>query len=106
MEGTLLTLEQVAEYLGVHRDTVYKLVRSGRLPALQLGGRKAAWRISEDDLREFIAKGKTASVAAPESKRSEAELRAFDEAQRQAMQDFQDSQVQRRLEFVRDREAG
>jgi excisionase family DNA binding protein len=105
MEGQLLTLDQVAEYLGVHRDTVYKLVRSGRLPALQLGGRKAAWRISEDDLREFLANGKAAS-ATTESRSSEAELEAFDEAQRQAMQDFQDSLKQRRLEFIKGREVG
>jgi excisionase family DNA binding protein len=53
-EDRLLTLEQVAEYLQVHRDTVYTLLRSGRLKGFQLGGRKASWRIGQDDLREFL----------------------------------------------------
>jgi excisionase family DNA binding protein len=53
-EDKLLTLEQVAEYLQVHRDTVYTLLRSGRLKGFQLGGRKASWRIGENDLRDFL----------------------------------------------------
>ncbi len=34
-----LTLDKVAEELGVHYQTVYRWVRSGRLPALKVGGR-------------------------------------------------------------------
>lgn len=59
MNDGLLTINQVAEYLGVHRDTVSSLIRSGRLPALQLGGRKAGWRISKDDLLAFVSEGKS-----------------------------------------------
>ena len=63
MNGKLLSIDQVAEYLGVHRDTVYSLIRSGRLPALQLGGRKAGWRITEEDLQGFIDHGKAVNAA-------------------------------------------
>jgi excisionase family DNA binding protein len=94
MNQKLLTLEQVAEYLGVHRDTVYALVRSGRLAALQLGGRKSAWRISEQDLANFIAEGKAAVVSSGYSsleafdRRQEDDRKAFDVQQEKARDDF------------------
>jgi excisionase family DNA binding protein len=99
MDGQLLTLDQVAEYLCVHRDTVYKLVRSGRLRALQLGGRKAGWRVSDDDLKEFVDVSKSVLASGVRTS-AEAELEAFDESQRKELQAFQDSQAERRVDFV------
>lgn len=64
MNNKLLTIDQVAEYLGVHRDTVYSLIRSGKLAAFQLGGRKAGWRISEEDLQAFVRSQKSVTEAA------------------------------------------
>lgn len=101
MDNKLLSLDQVSEHLGVHRDTVYKLVRTGRLPALQLGGRKAGWRIAEDDLQEFIAAGKAATMAAL-GQNDEAELQAFEASQAKQMEDFQRSQDEKRQDFMRD----
>ena len=37
LNDRLLTIDEVAEYLGVHRDTVYNLVRGGVLPGLSDG---------------------------------------------------------------------
>ena len=101
VENKLLSLEQVAEHLGVHRDTVYKLVRSGRLPALQLGGRKAGWRVAEEDLQAFIDDSKAATVAGL-GQTERKELQAFDEAQIEEMEAFQRSQEERRERFIRD----
>lgn len=42
-----LTLAEVAEQLGVHYMTVYKYVRTGRLPAQRVGGQ---WRVAPDDV--------------------------------------------------------
>lgn len=67
----MLTLPEAAEELGVHYMTVYRYVRTGRLPALKEG---AEYRVSRSDLREFTAatspgssvgrkRGKRASVA-------------------------------------------
>jgi excisionase family DNA binding protein len=47
-----LSPTQVAEKLGVHKDTVLRLLRSGRLPAVKLGHR--TWRITEEALQSFI----------------------------------------------------
>jgi excisionase family DNA binding protein len=101
MENKLLSLEQVASHLGVHRDTVYKLVRSGRLPALQLGGRKAGWRVAEEDLQKFIDDGKAATVAIT-GEDDEAKLQAFDDSQLKEMAQFQATQAAKRTEFVRE----
>ena len=44
--GTL-TLNQVAERLGVHYMTVYRQIRTGRLPATKVGGE---WHVAEADV--------------------------------------------------------
>lgn len=46
---------QVAEQLGVSKDTVLRLVRSGKLPAVKVGWR--TWRITEESLAAFIRAG-------------------------------------------------
>ena len=104
MNDRLLTVEQVSEYLGVHRDTVYAMVRSGRLRALQLGGRKASWRISESDLVAFIADRKDAGPSSdgerPPTQSEEANaLAEFDRKQAQVLADFKAEQEQQRAEF-------
>jgi excisionase family DNA binding protein len=52
---TLLTVEQVAERLQVHPETVRRWLRGGRLKGVRLGGSKLGYRISEDELARFIA---------------------------------------------------
>jgi len=46
----LLTVRQAANRLGVHEDTVWRRIRRGDLPAVQLGGRGTAVRIDESQL--------------------------------------------------------
>jgi excisionase family DNA binding protein len=49
----MLTVQEVAEQLNVHPDTVRQWVRNGELKAIDLGGR-AGFRISESALQKFI----------------------------------------------------
>ena len=42
-----LTLQQAADKLGVHYMTVYRYVRTGKLPATRVGG---GWQVDPDDL--------------------------------------------------------
>jgi excisionase family DNA binding protein len=44
------TLQDVAERFGVHYQTVYRWVRSGRLPASKIAG---AYRVEDEDLQAF-----------------------------------------------------
>lgn len=50
----LLTVPQVEKALQVSDETVYRYIRAGKLKAIRVGG---LWRISEEALREFLAKG-------------------------------------------------
>jgi excisionase family DNA binding protein len=53
--AALLTVSEVAELLGVSTKKVYRLIRSGELPALRLGLRKgAAVRIERDELLAWL----------------------------------------------------
>lgn len=48
-----LTLADVAEQLQLSAAATYSLVRSGELPAIQIGGR-GQWRVEETKFEEFI----------------------------------------------------
>ena len=47
----IMTLREVAQYLGLHIMTVYKLTREGRVPAAKIGGQ---WRFKRDILDEWL----------------------------------------------------
>ena len=48
---SIMTLREVAKYLGLHVMTVYKLTREGRVPAAKIGGQ---WRFKRDVLDEWL----------------------------------------------------
>ncbi|MFD1212682.1 helix-turn-helix domain-containing protein [Arthrobacter sp. GCM10027362] len=48
-----LTLTDVAEELKISSSQTYALVRSGELPAIQVGGR-GQWRVEQDMLEKYI----------------------------------------------------
>jgi excisionase family DNA binding protein len=50
----LLTVREVSDYLRVHPQTLYRMIREGRLRVVQLGGSGCSIRIHEDDLAEFV----------------------------------------------------
>ena len=65
----MLTLQDVADQLGVHYMTAYRYVRTGRLDATKDG---AIWQVRPDDLQEFVdGKDLSTSVSA---------LSSFDDA--------------------------
>lgn len=55
-----LSLEEVAEHLGVTYQLIYKLVRSGELPAARLG---RIYRVAAKDLEAYLEKAKEPSDA-------------------------------------------
>ena len=56
-------LREAAELLGVHYMTVYRYIRTGRLPAHQAGSQ---WQVSAADLKRF---GRTTKVTGGRGKR-------------------------------------
>lgn len=55
MEDSRLVLRpaEISELLDLHPNTVYRLLKSGKLPASKVGG---CWRICKKDLIGFIQK--------------------------------------------------
>ena len=53
-EKRFLTLADVGEVLNISSSQTYALVRSGELPAIQVGGR-GQWRVESAKLEEYIA---------------------------------------------------
>ena len=62
-----------------------------------MGGRKAGWRISQDDLNEFVQSRKT---GATEANSDQTALDAFDREQGEELEAFQAEQEQRRNDFI------
>lgn len=56
MHNLLLTPKQAAEYLGVHLNTVYRLIQIGEVAASRLGPRML--RINREQLDNYL-KGQT-----------------------------------------------
>ena len=47
----LLTIEEVAEYVSMHPESIRRMARQGRLPGRKLGG---VWRFRQEDVEEAI----------------------------------------------------
>ena len=50
-DSQVMTLREVAGYLGLHVMTVYKLTREGRIPSAKIGGQ---WRFKRNVLDEWL----------------------------------------------------
>lgn len=55
MASRFLTLADVQEVLNISAPQAYALVRSGDLPAIQVGGR-GQWRIEATELEGYISR--------------------------------------------------
>ncbi len=50
-EREIMTPEQVADYLQIRKDTVYRYIRDGKLPAVRLG---RSYRVQRENLDRFL----------------------------------------------------
>ena len=56
-------VSEVAEILGVSRQTVLKYIKSGLVPGIRVGGR---YLIMKDEFEEFLRSGGSRSAAVPD----------------------------------------
>lgn len=55
----MLTAAQVRERLGISDDTLRKLIKTGQIPAIKVGtGTLGHWRITEEDLNDYIERAR------------------------------------------------
>jgi excisionase family DNA binding protein len=57
----LLTLSEAAQLLQVSTRTLHRMIRSGDLPALKVGGQ---WRMRETQLQQWVEHRETSAVDA------------------------------------------
>lgn len=74
MEAETISIEEAADRLGVHYMTIYRYVRTGRLPADREGPR---WRIRPDDLALASPLGDVEAGAARRRREAERGARAL-----------------------------
>ena len=65
----LMTVQVVADYLGVHPETVRRWLRDGRLIGIDLGSDSAGWRIDPRDLDAFLSERRTTRTTKKETPR-------------------------------------
>ena len=51
----LMTLEEVAEYLRLSKDTIYRMAHAGTIPASKVGNQ---WRFRKEDVDRWIERHK------------------------------------------------
>jgi excisionase family DNA binding protein len=56
MATTVLTLEEVAQFLRIHPSTVYRLLRKHTIPAFKVG---SDWRFNQESVEKWVKKLET-----------------------------------------------
>jgi excisionase family DNA binding protein len=51
MSNTILTISDLSKYLHIHRTTIYRMLREGRLPGFRIG---SDWRFSHDAIEQWL----------------------------------------------------
>ena len=51
IDHEILTVKEVSELLKIHEDTVYKMVREGRIPAFRIG---SDWRFRKEETARWM----------------------------------------------------
>lgn len=51
-EQTIITVEELAALLGVHRITVYRHLKESKLPGFKIG---RVWRFNREEISSWIA---------------------------------------------------
>ena len=51
MDDRWMTLQEIAEYLQLSKDLIYRLAQKGKIPASKIGGR---WRFKRKKIDEWV----------------------------------------------------
>ena len=63
---TLMTLEEVAAYLRLSKDTVYRMAQSGKIPASKVG---TQWRFRQSEVNAWLEQNKNVTSKGKERER-------------------------------------
>jgi excisionase family DNA binding protein len=71
--AAMMTVRDVARYLRVHDITIYRMVNSGRLPAVRVG---RVWRFRREDIDRWLTSNGTGTASPRRSPRRSPERSA------------------------------
>jgi len=71
MDDRWISVEEIAAYLGVKRDTIYKWIDRRKMPAHKVG---RLWKFRKEEIDQWIHSG-GANTSLPESETSETRKR-------------------------------
>lgn len=57
---TLMTIDEVATYLRLSKDTVYRMAQAGKVPASKVG---TQWRFRKEDVDRWLEQNKNVTPA-------------------------------------------
>ena len=59
MTNNVFNVNELADYLRVHRSTIYRLLKQGKLPAFRVG---SDWRFNRESIDEWRLAQQTANM--------------------------------------------
>ncbi len=59
---SIMTVNELAKYLRLHEQTVYKMAKEGRLPAYKVGSR---WRFKKDTIDSWLRDQRESNLLEP-----------------------------------------
>jgi excisionase family DNA binding protein len=63
--SALLTLDEIAAFLAVSRDTVYRMAQRGKIPAVKVGNQ---WRFAQAEVSAWLKANHNLSKVEPEKR--------------------------------------
>jgi excisionase family DNA binding protein len=63
--SALLTLDEIAAFLAVSRDTVYRMAQRGKIPAVKVGNQ---WRFARAEVSAWLKANHNLSQVEPEKR--------------------------------------
>jgi len=64
MENKWLSVDEVSEYLGVKRDTIYRWIKYKQLPTYKVG---RLWKFKSEELDVWVKSGKAEESQEPQN---------------------------------------
>lgn len=64
MEDRWLSVDEIAAYLGIKRDTVYKWIAEKQMPAHRMG---RFWKFRKEEVDEWVRSGCDGKTSTPET---------------------------------------
>lgn len=71
-----LTIDELASYLKISRETIYKMAQKGSIPAVKVG---AQWRFDQNDIDNWLENNRNQKSRELHSSKNQSQTRSIEE---------------------------